>query len=115
MPKKGHRAAARQAQLKRRRSRDKVHPQEFDPGPTESTRRERMVEPLLETDETDVQPETALETAQPSRPPARRARQRPSSEAPAVYRHLGTELRHIGMITGFIIAILVALTFVLGD
>ena len=112
MPKKGHRAAARQAQLKRRRSRDKVHPQEFDPGPTESTRRERMVEPLLES---DVQPETALETAQPSRPPARSARQRPSSEAPAVYRHLGTELRHIGMITGLIIAILVALTFVLGD
>ncbi|MCH7745165.1 MAG: hypothetical protein IIC84_03735 [Chloroflexi bacterium] len=122
MPKKGHRTASRQAQLSQKKRRGKGASQVFDAGPSESSVATAVEEPAVDaTAEGELsQPtQTAVATARPSsapaRQPARRSRQRTSVEStPAVYRYLGAELKQIGMITMLIVAILIALTFVLG-
>ena len=55
MPNKAHRAASRQAQVKRRRRRDKTRSQEFDAGPDESAVVATVAEPVVEA---DVEPES---------------------------------------------------------
>ena len=123
MPKKGHRTASRQAQLSQKKRRGKGASQVFDAGPSESSAATAVAESAVDaTTEGEVSQQptrTAVATARPSsapaRQPARRSRQRTSVEStPAVYRYLGAELKQIGMITTFIVGILIALTFVLG-
>lgn len=123
MPRKGHRTASRQAQLSQKKRRSKVNPQVFDAGPGESSAATAVEEPAVaetaETGEMPQQSKSAVATARPSstpaRRPAQRSKQRTSAEStPAVYRYLGAELKQIGMITTLIVAILIALTFVLG-
>ena len=108
MPSKSRRAASRQAQIRQKRRRSKAQPQDFDPGPTKSTRESAVVEP-------EVRPEPAMPTAtsrQTARP--RRRASAGATSTPAVYRYLRPELKRIGMMAGIIIAILAILTFVLG-
>ena len=123
MPKKGHRTASRQAQLSQKKRRGKVNPQVFDSGPDESSAAIAVEDPAVagtvEAGEPPQQSNPAVATARPlstpARRPAQRSRQRtPTESTPAVYRYLGAELKQIGIITTLIVAILIALTFVLG-
>ncbi len=123
MPKKGHRTASRQAQLSQKKRRGRVNPQVFDSGPGESSVataiEDSAVDATAEGGESLQPMKSAVATARPSstlaRQSAQRSRQRtPTESTPAVYRYLGAELKKIGMITTFIVAIIIALTFVLG-
>ena len=110
MPDKAHRAASRQAQLKRRRRRGKARTQEFDQGPGDSAPRAEVAAQATEPQHEPVpEPEVAVAPLQP----ARRTRRRTSDDPIPVYRYLGSELRRIGMITSLIGVVLVVLTFVL--
>ena len=50
MPNKAHRAASRQAKVKRRKRHDKGRTQEFDAGPDKSTVVAAVAEPIVEAD-----------------------------------------------------------------
>jgi hypothetical protein len=109
MPNKAHRAASRQAQVKRRRRRDKTRTQEFDAGPDESTVVATVAEPVVED---DVEPERVEQRA-PARAthvPARRSRNRAVAEPAPGQKFLAGELRQIGMITTMIVVVLAVLT-----
>ncbi len=109
MPNKAHRAASRQAQVKRRRRRGKTRPQEFDAGPDESVVVATVAEPVVED---DVEPETVAQRA-PTRAvqvPARRTRNRAVAEPAPGQNFLAGELRQIGMITTMIVVVLAVLT-----
>ncbi len=109
MPNKAHRAASRQAQVKRRRRRDKTRTQEFDAGPDESTVVATVAEPVVEA---DVEPESVAQRA-PARVaqvPARRSRDRAAAEPAPAQKFLAGELRQIGMITTMIAVVLAVLT-----
>ncbi len=113
MPSKSRRAASRQTQMKRKR-RGKPRTQEFDAGPSESSRPIAIDEGL---DEAGTETAVAATETQPSRPVARktqRSRRQVTSEAPLVYGYLGSELKRIGVITVLIAIALAVLTFVLG-
>ncbi len=121
MPSKSHRAASRQAQLNRRKRRGKVQHREFtaEPVPTEDGLEAADSDPAVETlappepAEGAVAAATQTSGATASTGTTRRARHRAASDSTRVYSYLGGELRQIGVITSFIVAILVALTFVL--
>ncbi|MCH8184772.1 MAG: hypothetical protein IH862_01575 [Chloroflexi bacterium] len=109
MPNKAHRAASRQAQVKRRRRHGKTRPQEFDAGPDESTVVATVVEPVVED---DVEPESVAQRA-PARAaqgPARRSRSGAVAESPPGQKFLAGELRQIGMIATMIVVVLAVLT-----
>ena len=112
MPNKAHRAASRQAQVKRRKRRDKDdkgRTQEFDAGPDESTVVATVAEPVVEA---VVAPESVEQRA-PARAahvPARRARDRAAAEPPPGQKFLAGELRQIGIITTMIVVVLAVLT-----
>ena len=111
MPNKAHRAAARQAQLRRRRRRGKGRTQEFDPGPSESTTAAAVRDATVaEVEESVFAPAVPVSTPRP----ARRTRHRLEAEPIPAYGFLRPELKQIGIITAFIVSILVVLTFVLG-
>ncbi len=123
MPSKGRKAASRQAQLnrKKRRSKNPRQPQ-FETAPVMSlTGAETAVaepdieEPATVEDSTSQAEDDADRPAPQVRSARLRAGQRgAAAEAtPIVYRYLGKEIRQIGIITSLIVAILVALTFVL--
>ena len=115
MPKKGkgRGIAARQAQLSRKKSRGKARPQTFDAGPTES--QSTGIAAGSDTTEGIRQEAVAVATAAPAPRPSRRRRQRGATEEVALtYKYLGTELRHIAIVTAFIGVILAILTVVLG-
>ena len=109
MPSKGQRAASRQAKLRQKRRRSKGGAQLFDPGPTESKRvAEEGVEP---------EPQRAprpVSVAPSTTQTPRRPRQRSPAELAPRYEYLGAELRHIGILTIVMLAILAALSFFLG-
>lgn len=111
MPSKSHRAASRQARLRQRKQRGKGAVQEFDPGPSESTRR-------LRDEDSDPASAPRASLAEAARRPARAAGGRRG--APQVddsvprYEYLGRELGRIGILSGLIGLVLVGLTFVLG-
>ena len=109
MPNKAHRAASRQAQVKRRRRRGKTRTQEFDSGPDESAVVATVAEPVVEA---DVESESADQRApaRAARAPARRSRDRAVSEAAPGQKFLAGELRQIGMITTMITVALAVLT-----
>ena len=120
MPGKGHRTASRQAQLKRNRKGRKAREprrQEFDAGPDESR---AVVATAVEEAEGEAPAGSqAVATAQaqsaPARQSRRRARQSGSIESALVYKHLGKELKYIAAIASVIIAVLIGLTFLLGN
>ncbi len=109
MPNKAHRAASRQAQVKRRRKSDKGRTQEFDAGPDESAVVATVAEPIVEA---EVEAET-VERRAPARAaqtPGRRSRDRGVAEAAPAQKFLAGELRQIGMITTMIVVVLAVLT-----
>ena len=110
MPGKGHRAASRQAKLRQRKRRGKGQPEIVAAGPVQPVASESAEESAVEL---EPRPEPALEARQSSPQPVRRLRQRAPAEPVPIYSYLGPELRQIGLITILIVAILVALTFVL--
>ena len=119
MPSKSHRAASRQAQLKRRRRRGTARTQEFAAGPVraepapDAPAAEAGSEPAPATAGVSER-ELVIETpARPSRP-ARRPRVRTATDPAMVYKFLGSELRRIGIITTAVVGVLIGLTFVLG-
>ena len=108
MPNKGHRAASRQAQLKRKRRRGKGPTQELALGPTQPRAVTADKEPLVEEE-----PQPAVAVGRPALSasvPVRRPRQRAAPEPAPASRFLGGELRKIGLITTLIFAILAVLT-----
>jgi hypothetical protein len=121
MPSKGRKAASRQAQLNRRKRRSKNPRQpEFETAPVMPR---AAVETAVAEPETDEPATVEDSTPQPEAarpaPRVRSARRRggqrdaAADSSPVVYQYLGKEIRQIGIITSLIVAILVALTFVL--
>jgi len=128
MPTKASRAASRQSKLSRKKRRDKLGPQQIDSGPvpvdqidtedtevTDSTASvESSQQPAVAVAEVAPKPQ-ATSSPSPRRRSARRPGRRVAEVGDAqVYKHLGGELRQIGIISVIIAAILVTLTFVLG-
>jgi len=110
MPNKAHRAAARQAQLRRKRRRGKGRVQEFDLGPSEASTAAFVRGSLVAESEV---PESTQALPAPTPGSVRRSRHQAEAEPMLVYGFLGPELRQIGIITSLIASILVVLTFVL--
>jgi hypothetical protein len=113
MPSKGRKAASRQAGLKSRRKRRKGGRQEFEAGPTVSSR------VAAEEDSRDASSDSPGPVAQPVRVPqvtsrASRAAQAAAAEAAAAHPYLAKELLRIGMVTGVILVILAVASVVLG-
>ena len=122
MPSKGRKAASRQAQLNRRKRRSKNPRQpEFEAAPvmSQTAVETAVAEPEIEepatVEESTPQPEDTTRPAPRVRSTRRRGGMRGAAaeQTPLVYQYLGKEIRQIGMIASLIVAILVALTFVL--
>ena len=113
MPKKGHKAAARQAQLSRKKRRGKGRPEIFAAGPVKPADSPHAAE---HSDEAELDTKLAREpmAATPARATGR-ARQLAAAAPNLTHAYLGAELRQIGLITIVIVAILAVLTVVLGD
>ena len=111
MPKKGHRAASRQAELRRRKRRGRSRTDEFVSGPT-------APETLDEDAESGDEAVPALQpvaTAVESRPRTlRRVRPGASAATADARSYLGGELRQAGIIAGLIGVVLAVLTVLLG-
>ena len=108
MPNRGRKRASRQAQLsqKKRRSRSGASSQAFAVGPTQSR---EAAQPTPSAKRAPVAATTAPAQAAPSR-----QRRPAAANSPIVYRYLGRELRQIGILASLMVAVLVALSFVLG-
>jgi hypothetical protein len=111
MPSKGKKAAARQASLRDKKKSGKGTSHQFQAAPT--TRK------LDEEDGTPVAAITSSASStsdipQPKRTPrlTRRARQAAVEEVGA-YQHMGSEIRHIGVVASGIFVIIIAISFVL--
>ena len=122
MPSKGRKAASRQAQLNRKKRRSKNPRQpEFEAAPVMSQTAVETAVAEPEIDEPDAvedltpQPEAEIRPAPRVRSTRRRSGSRAAAaeQTPLVYQYLSREIRQIGIITSLIVAILVALTFVL--
>lgn len=129
MPSKASRAASRQSKLSRKKRRDKPGPRQMDLGPTRTdpeadTVGTAVADPVVEVESTEPVIAVAEVSSQPRTSHSPVARQQHSRRRPGrrvteageaqVYKHLGGELRQIGIITVIIAAILGGLTFVLG-
>ena len=111
MPNKAHRAAARQAQLRRsKRRRGKGRAQEFDPGPSESSTAAAVQDRITEE---FGEPEPDQEVVVPKPRTMRRSRQAAQAGPLPTNTFLGAEIKQIGIITTLILTIIVVLTFVL--
>ncbi len=112
MPSKGKKTASRQASLRNKKKRGKGAPQQFQAAPTERKVDEETGAPI---DTTLGSPAATPATTQPARTPrlTRRARQAAAEEV-GTYPYMGAELRHIGIVSSGIFAIIIALSFVLG-
>ncbi len=112
MPSKDHRAASRQAQLRKQR-RGKGTTRVFEAGPTTP---ETATKKALPATAPEPQPErrpTAL--AQSPARPARRSRQAFRGRSVPASVYLASELRRIGMITMVICILLAVASFALGS
>ena len=114
MPSKSKRAASRQATIRQKRRKGTAAPQVFDVGPT----KRRL------SDDEDEQTDGPASGAAPSARAAPAAIARPTrasrrADAAAgvapTYPYLGSEIKRILIISGLMFAILVVLTFFLGD
>ncbi len=108
MPNKAHRAASRQAQVKRHKRRGKTRPQEFDAGPGESTVVATVAEPVVE-DDVELKGVAQRASARAAQAPARRSSRAVAEAAPG-QKFLAGELRQIGMIATMIVVVLAVLT-----
>ena len=128
MPTKASKAASRQSKLSRKNRREKIGPQQTDSGPvpvdqidTEDSEITDSTASVDSSQQSDVAvAEVAPKPQATSSPaPRRRSARRPGLRVAdvgnaQVYKHLGSELRQIGIISVIIAAILVTLAFVLG-
>ena len=105
MPKKGHRAASRQAQIQRKRRRVGGRTQEFDAGPSDADVAARQAA----VDEEDVPIEQAAD-ARPAPTPVRRSKSRAAPDAAPTYPTIRPELTRIGILTSVVVVILAVLT-----
>ncbi len=120
MPGKAHRVASRQAELSRKKRRAKGRPQAAEsvqaaPGPATQAAT-TVIEPEAEARPAKPQPQPQPSQAQqaPEAPqPARRPRRRVMAEQASSSNFVGAELRRIGVIAALMLAIIVALSFVL--
>ena len=93
MPKKGHRAASRQAQLRQRKRRGRGQSQVFDAGPVAPSPDIAVEE---RPDAVEAEPVPAPEPRQTSTRDTRRSRQRAAAAAePLTLPYLGAELKRI--------------------
>ena len=108
MPRKGHKTAARQAQLQKRRKRGSIKQQSFDAGPTED---EILSRQTIE----DEQSEAGLTGSITSKSIPRSTVTKPvqGNQIHPQPRIL-PEITRIGILSSLMVAILVVLTFVLG-
>ena len=112
MPKKGHRTASRQAQLRQRRRHGRGRAHDVD-------REHAQARPPLATVRSPAgeqpRPAPAVAGATASPQSARRFRRQSAAEprSALAYTYLGKELKQIGMITSLMVAILAVLTVVL--
>ena len=113
MPSKAKKAASRQAKLRQKKRRGKGGVEAFDPGPTEPRSPAEATAAEVEGESPPARP--AMATAAPRRQPSRRSGRGAADEPMPRYQYLGVELRRIGVVTGIILAILAALSFVLGS
>ena len=105
MPKKGHRAASRQAQIQRKRRRGGSRTQEFDAGPSDADVAARQAA----VDEDGVPLESAAEVL-PATTPVRRSKRQAAADATPTYPTVRPELTRIGILTSVIVVILAVLT-----
>ena len=104
MPKKGHKAAARQAKLSQKKRRGKGAPQIFASGPVKSN---------VSVD--DVDPQGTESHVDYVDNPVQKSVQEISLEAVPVYPYLGSELIRIGVVAGVMLVILAIMTVLLGS
>ena len=108
MPKKGHRAASRQAQIQKKRRRGSARTQVFDAGPSEADAAARQAS----SDEGDFVEDTLA--PRPSPAPVRRPRVRAAADAALTYPTIRPELTRIGVLTLAVVVVLAVLTVFLG-
>ena len=109
MPKKGHRAASRQAQIQKKRRRAGSRTQVFDAGPSEADVAARQAH----VDDDGEAAEAAL-APRPAPAPARRPRTRAVADAAPKYPTIRPELTRIGILTFAVVVVLAVLTVFLG-
>jgi hypothetical protein len=111
MPKKGHRAASRQAQMQRRKRRGRPRTEEFAAGPTAP----QTLAGDAESDDEAIPAIRPVATAVEPRPrTSRRVRPGASAAVADARSHLGGELRQAAIIAALIGVILAVLTVLLG-
>ena len=109
MPKKGYRAASRQAQMQKKRKRGGSRTQVFDSGPSEADIAARQEPPddAVGTDETTLAP-------RPAPAPVRRPSSRTAVSTAPTYPKIRPELARIGILTFAVVVVLAVLTVFLG-
>ena len=112
MPSKGKKTATRQASLRDNKKRGKVASHQFQAAPTTRQLDEEDGTPVVATTSSAS---STSDTPQTMRSPrlTRRARQAAEEEVGS-YQHMGSELRHIGVVASGIFVIIIALSFILG-
>ena len=109
MPKKGHRAASRQAQIQKKRKRAAARTQVFDAGPSEADVAARQEH----VDDDGEAAEAAL-APRPAPAPVRRYRAGAAVDAAPTYPTIRPELTRIGILTFAVVVVLAVLTVFLG-
>ena len=109
MPRKGHKTAARQSQLQKRRKRGSSNPQSFDAGPTEDEISSRQTIEEEQSGAGLTGSITSKSVARPSTTKTTLGKETPSSQS-----RILPEITRIGILTSLMATIVVVLTFVLG-
>ena len=109
MPKKGYRAASRQAQMQKKRRRGGSRTQVFDAGPSEAevAARQELLDDEVGTDETTV-------ARGPAPAPVRRPGSRTAVSTAPTYPSIRPELTRIGILAFTVVVVLAVLTVFLG-
>ena len=109
MPKKGYRAASRQAQMQKKRRRGGSRTQVFDAGPSEAdvAARQELLDDEVGTDETTV-------ARRPAPAPVRRPGSRTAVSTTPTYPSIRPELTRIGILAFTVVVVLAVLTVFLG-
>ena len=108
MPRKGHKTAARQAQLQKRRKRGSSKPQSFDAGPSED---EILSRQAIEEEQSEAGLTGSITSKSVLRPPITKTI--PGKE-PLSQPRILPEVTRIGILSSLMVVILVVLTLVLG-
>ena len=111
MPTKGKKAASRQAGLRNKKRRGKSAPQHFQSAPTSRKLEDEEGTPVTTP---TISGGTTTARSQPRRETrlSRKAKQA-AAESVVLYPYMGAEVRHIGILATGILAIIIALSFVL--